>query len=312
MGGSDSGFNLLLLPNSTNRSDLLGTTVTNIAPPNKSIINTWAGLDYGVSPAGYTNNVAIGRLILDSRTNAPYSLLTFNGTGGTGVSNAIYVDELLLLHYASLHQPRFQRQPAGARFQHQPGDLLRAGARVGGPGGSMISVAEKLNHRNNDHLRWVWTYAGHFSSTNIVYPDGTTNGPFNAALAQSSDIDSDGDGLVNGSDPTPFFVPSEVNFTQTQTNRPPLSIRLQWTTIPLATNFVYYRTNLLSPWLPLTNFDHYYYGANVAGTNSAHVNSFVSPQPWPSPTTNVWVFDAETNVLRFYQVMVNPWLTYPY
>jgi hypothetical protein len=177
----------------------------------------------------------------------------------------------------------------------------------------MISVAEKLNHKNNDHLRWLWMYAGHFSSTNIVYPDGTTNGPFNAALASSKDIDSDGDGLVNGSDPTPFYVPSEVNFKQTLTNQPPLSIRLQWTTIPLATNYIYYRTNLFSTvWLPLTNFDHYYYGANVAVTNSAHTNSFVSPQAYPGPTTNVWVFDAAANGPRFYRVMVNPWLTYPY
>ena len=66
-GGSDSGFNLLLLPNSTQQCNLLGTTVTDIAPRNKNIINTWAGLDYGVSAAGYnTNNMAIGRLILDA------------------------------------------------------------------------------------------------------------------------------------------------------------------------------------------------------------------------------------------------------
>jgi hypothetical protein len=316
VGGSDSGFNLLLLPNSASQCDLLGTTVTNIAPPNKHIINTWAGRDYGISPAGYTNNVAIGRLILDSRTNAPYSLFTFNGAGGAGVSNAIYVDELILFHYASYTNADLNGNlPALDINTNLTGGLViyYAQALAAGPGGQMVSVAEKLNHKNNDRLRWLWMYAGHFSSTNIVYPDGTTNGPFNAALASSKDIDSDGDGIVNASDPTPFYVQSEVNFTQTMVNRPPLSVLLQWTTIPLATNYIYYRTNLLSPtWLPLTNFDNYYYGANVAVTNSAHVNSFVSPQPWPSIATNVWVFDPATNGLRYYRVMVNPWLTYPY
>ncbi len=179
-------------------------------------------------------------------------------------------------------------------------------------GGGLVSVAEKLNHKNNDHLRWVPTYAGYFSSTNIVYPDGTTN-TVNAALAQSKDIDSDGDGIDNAYDPTPFFVPSEVNFTVTLTNRPPLSVRLQWVTIANGTNYVYFKTNLLSPvWLPLTNFNDYYYGANLAITNSTHVNWFASPQPYPSPATNVWVFDVVTNVPHYYRVMVQPWLTYPY
>jgi hypothetical protein len=311
-GDIDSGFNLLLLPNSGNRSDLLGTTVTNIAPPNKSIINTWAGLDHGISPAGYTNNVAIGRLVLDSRANAPYSLFTFNGTGGAGVSNAIYVDELVLLNYASYTNHDLSGNLPALAFNDNM-VIYYAQALAVGPGGSMISVAEQLNHKNNDHLRWLWMYAGHFSSTNIVYPDGHTYGPFNAALASSQDIDSDGDGTENAHDPTPFFVPSEVKFSFKLTNRPPLSFRLQWTTIPLATNYIYYKTNLLSStWLQLTGFDHYYYGANVAVTNSAHANSFISPQPWPSSATNVWVFDAVTNTPHYYRVVVNPWLTYPY
>jgi len=176
-----------------------------------------------------------------------------------------------------------------------------------------LSIAEKMNHKNGDHLRWVPQYAGYFSSTNIVYPDGTTN-TFNAALAQSQDIDSNGNGIPNGSDPTPFFVSSQVNFTLTLTNRPPWSVRLQWATIPLATNYICYQTNLLSPtWLPLTNFNNYYYGANVAGTKSAPTNNFfVSPQPYPSYATNVWVFDVVTNVPRYYRVMVQPWLTYPF
>ncbi len=303
VGGSDSGFNLLLLPNSTNRNDLLGTTVTDIAPPNKSITNIWAGLDYGISAAGYTNNVAIGRLILDSLTNAPYSLLNFKGTG---VSNAIYVDELVLLQYASWTNHLGPNLPA--LFINTNLVIYYAQALTG----DGVSVAEKLNGANTNRLRWVATYAGHFSGTNIVYPDGTTNGPFNTALAQSKDIDSDGDGIDNFYDPTPFFVSTNFNFMATLTNLPPMVLRIQWTTIPLATNYIYYATNLPSTnWLPFTNFNNYYYSANVAVTNSAHTNNFISPQPWMSPATNVWLYYTGSATLYF-KVMVNPWLTYPF
>jgi hypothetical protein len=130
----------------------------------------------------------------------------------------------------------------------------------------------------------------------------TTNA-VNVALAQSTSIDSDADGTANGNDPTPFFVSGEVNFTQTLTNLPQPSVQLQWDTIPLATNYLYFKTNLLSPsWLLLP-------------TNSTlPANPFLSPQPYnPNPgpdnyeITNIITFDAVTNgPQRFYRVRVDP------
>ena len=299
------GLKLPLLPNNpTNRGDLLGTMISITSPPpNKQVVNTWAGLDFGVSNSGYTNNAAVGLLILDAQ--GANSSFKFNGTGA---SNALYVDELELLDYASYTNHDLAGNLPGLVLNTNM--VIYYAQAIAGDG---ASFAEKLNGANGNRLRWVPTYAGHFSGTNIVYPDGTTNGPFNTALAQSSDIDSDGDGVVNANDPTPFFVASEVNFTLTLTNLPPLSVRLQWTTIPQATNYIYFKTNLLSPdWLPLTNFDNYYYGANVAVANSAHASGFISPQPYPSATTNVWVFDVVTNMPHYYRVTVAPWLTYPF
>ena len=130
-------------------------------------------------------------------------------------------------------------------------------------------------------------YAGHFSSTNIVYPDGTTI-TVNAALAAAPHTDSDGDGTPNAYDPTPFFVSSEMNFTETITNTPPLQVVLTWTSIPDATNIVLFKTNLLSPnWFTLTNF----------------INA---PAPPYAPLTNA-VFDP-VNVAqpRFYEIKVYP------
>jgi hypothetical protein len=99
-----------------------------------------------------------------------------------------------------------------------------------------VSVAEKINEASvysgenggsvsngvvvrPGRLRWVPAYAGYFSSTNFVV-DGVTN-TYNAALAQSPDIDSNGNGLANAYDPSPFFTPQQLNFSLALTNGTP-------------------------------------------------------------------------------------------
>ena len=87
-----SGFTLL---NDPTNGDLLGTAITNICPgANKLVADTWAGRDFGAVNAGYTNNAALGRLVLD--VLGPNSLITFKGAG---TSNAIYVDSLEFRDY---------------------------------------------------------------------------------------------------------------------------------------------------------------------------------------------------------------------
>jgi hypothetical protein len=297
---NDSGINIPVKPP---LGDLLGTTVTNIAPASKFIYNFWSGTNYGLSTQGYTNNLALGQLILDAK--GPSSLFYFNGVG---VSNALYVDNLVLEDYATLGNATNSFNFPWLKIATNM-VIYYAQAFENG-----VSVAEDIDKAsqhgaNGGRLRWIYSYAGYFSSTNLIYPDGSTN-TVNAALAASSDIDSNGDGVRNNADPAPFFEPSQVNFTVTMTNLPPKSVRLQWATIPNATNCIYYTTNLLTPlanWLVLTNFNNYYYGHNVAVPNSAHAGSFVSPQPYPSPATNVWLFDTVTNVPHYYRVVVWPW-----
>jgi len=278
-GASSVGLNLPIKPVA---GDLLGTTITNIALANTKVANTWAGQDRGASSIGFSNNVAIGQLILDAQGPSPNAQFSFTGTS---VSNAIYVDNLVLLGYASYTNRNGETLPALSINTNLV--IYYAQATVAGG----VTVAEQLNGFNSNHLRWVPTYAGFFSSIKLVYPVGVTN-TLNAALAESGDIDSNGNGTPNADDSAPIFVPAEVDFTTTLTNLPPRSIRLQWTTVPLATNIVQYTTNLLSPtWFTLTNF--------------------ISPQPYPSPTTNVWVFDPATNATpRYYQVLVEPDLLY--
>lgn len=237
--------------------DLLGTTITNFAPDNVIVAGTWPGEDRGASVAGYTNNLAMGRLVLDylppvANPHPNTTKFTFNGPG---VSNAIYVDELILADSAT----NLDGSHNVKAFDNADGNVTIYYARALAGGND---VSEKLDGRNNKHLRWVPAYVGYFSSTNLVYTNivgGVTNlstNTVNAALAQSPDLDSDGDGIPNVSDPTPFFVSGEVNFKLTTTNLPPLTVLLSWQSIPAATNYVLYTTNLVSPnWQGLTNFN---------------------------------------------------------
>jgi hypothetical protein len=300
ISGSDSGFNLPIKPLA---GDLLGTTVTNIAPAIRSINNTWSAQDRGYVAGGYLNNVALGQYVLDVK--GPTAKLNFTGTGTNYTTNAIYVDCLQLHHYASYTNRVGTTLPVLAFNTN----LVIYYAQALIDDGS--SVAEKINHFNGDHLRWVPAYAGIFSGTNLIYPDGTTNF-VNAALAASGDIDSDGDGIPNNSDPSPILTPSQLGFQITMTNLPPKSVKIQWNTSANATNYIYYKTNLLSPnWLPFTNFQNYYYGSGSSGANTLHTNWFPSPFGYPSAPAPVWIFDTATNGPRFYQIVVQPWLTYP-
>ena len=302
-----SGFNLSVKPTG---GDLLGTTITNFAPTNTSVVNVWAGLDRGLSTAGFTNNAAIGRLILDVM---PGAYAGHNGSfvfNGTGTSNALYVDYLELKDYAT-NGDNYDRYDFPWLTINTNLIIYYAQAVMNGVSKAEdIDYASRFHNANGGRLRWIYSYAGYYSSTNLAYPDGTTN-TVNAALAAANDIDSNGNGIPNNLDPAPFFEPSGVNFAVTLTNSP-AQMKLQWTTIPLATNTVLFRTNLLlGTWQPLTNFANYYFGSNIAVPNPSHSAGFVSPQAYATSATNVWIFDSVTNVPHYYRVLVQPWVTWP-
>ena len=295
-GTGGSGFALLSNPAN---GDFLGTTVSNICPPsNKLVANTWAGRDFGPVSRGFSNNAAIGRLILDVQGNN--SLITFNGIG---TNCALYVDSLEFREYATNginNSFEFTNYVA----LNTNITIYFAQAFVNG-----ISIAEKIDNASLNNgknggrlspngtvlaagrLRWVPSYAGYFSSTNVV-SNGVTN-VVNAALASSQDIDSNGNGLPNAFDPAPFFNSTQINFSLTVTNLPTPRALLSWATVPFATNYVYYTSNLLAnSWQVYTNFN----SINVSG-----------------PAYPVIVSDTNLSKgIRFYKVVVLPWLTYPY
>jgi len=232
------GINLLTRPA---RGGLLATTVTNTGLPGAKVPNSWAGLDRGPVAAGFSNNGALGRLILDGLTNTT----RFEFTPVTG-SNALYVDCLELRN----HMTKLDGSGNVANLLFQPGmKIYYAQLIING-----VSWAEKLNGKNGGGLNWVPSYAGTYSSTNVVYPDGTTN-RLNQALVQSCNLDSDGDGILNCQDPTPVFVPSQVGLTAARAYLPQPAVVLSWNSIPYSTNWVFYKPTLqTAQWQLLTNF----------------------------------------------------------
>jgi hypothetical protein len=227
-------------------ASLLGTTITDSAPAWSSVPVLWAGQDRGASVAGYSNNAALGRLILDSSYAGSFLF------AGPNANNALYVDYLELRDYMT----NFDGSGNLANLEFAPGmKLYYAQLMING-----ISFAERLNHQNGGALNWVSSYAGAFSGTNMYYPSSGTTNRLNLALVQSCDLDSNGNGIVNCQDPEPVFVASQVRLAAALTNTSSTAVRsnavvLSWNSIPYSTNFVFYTPSVTAPnWQVLTNF----------------------------------------------------------
>ena len=181
-----SGVRLTARP--AHPGDLLGTHVHSTAGPLIASTIVWAGVDLGAVPAGFSNNLALGRL-------------TLNGLGGNQFrfksathANALYVDYLELLNDATNYD--FTLGVDSDFIIYFANSNIRPEKLI----------PDDPNNPAGRRLRWVTNYAGAQSSTNLVYPNGVTY-TFNTALVQSRNQDSDGDGELNAFDCTPIPVP---------------------------------------------------------------------------------------------------------
>ncbi|MBI3881323.1 MAG: hypothetical protein HY301_14825 [Verrucomicrobia bacterium] len=227
------GFQFLTKPAT---GSVLGTTLRSAAPIFQARSHLSAGADRGASSAGYTNNVAIGKLILDGGND---SLFYFEGTG---VSNAIYVDYLELDNFATNYLTALDFNA----------NLILYFADCNLP-------AEKLDGSHGGHLRWVSTYAGAFSSTNVAL----TGGGFitvNRSLRDSSTLDSDADGIPNKYDPFPFDPPfvlvSLAVLPGAAASGGPNSAVITWEAAANTAYRLEYRQGLNGAWTFLQNYTH--------------------------------------------------------
>jgi hypothetical protein len=215
------GFHLLVRPPS---GDLLGTSFRTTAQRFALSRHTWAGEDRGPTPAGFTNNVALGRLTIDAQEN---SFLTFSGVGA---ANGLYVDRLdFAPGLTNALETYFSIDP----------NLVIYFADSTRP-------AEEIDGAFDGRLRWVRDFAGPNSGVDVLLRSGQTV-RMNRALRESPSLDSDGDGLANRFDLYPLDPDSPAITNVVVTASAPLAVSFS---VPMKTEQVYqieYTTNLVQP-----------------------------------------------------------------
>jgi len=172
------GFELLVKPAT---GDLLGSSFSSAPPSGSEAVHKWAGEDRGATKAGFLNNAAIGRLVLEGDFS---TLFTFEAVGER---NAIYVDYLDLS--PSIVEDLEKHLSIDSNMT-----VYFAGSSV---------PSSTLDGALNGRLRWVRDFAGANSSVEVLLRDGRTI-RVNKSLRESLSIDSDGDGIFNGQDVFPF------------------------------------------------------------------------------------------------------------
>ena len=222
------GIQVLRRPTS---GSLTNTIIRSVADAHATPSHIWPAQDRGPYKAGYSNNLAVGKLVLDGTVNSTFIF------GGLTAGNAIYVDYLELKNGATNYNTQLN---IASDFT-----IYFADCNI---------PPDKLDGAKNGRLRWVRNYIGAFSSTNITYPSGRTY-TFNAGLVRSTDIDSDGDGPVNSIDPTPIYTDEDIGLTIASVNVPPLNVAITWKALFSSTNILEYNTNVNGlNWMTLTSF----------------------------------------------------------
>lgn len=169
------------MPRHPAMGDLLGTVMTSKVNRFAEAVHTWAGLDQGAVAAGFKDNAALGRLVLDGR---PFSLFTFRAPSTNAA--ALYVDYLELANYATNLDLALNVEP-GFKIYFADSNI----------------PAETLNGASGGRIQWVQDFAGHGSGAPVTLGNGKTV-VVNRALLRSRSVDSDGDGVVNALDSAPF------------------------------------------------------------------------------------------------------------
>jgi hypothetical protein len=222
---------------------LLGSAFISQAPDFSYPLHTWAGEDRGVSPAGYSNNAAMGQLVLGPVGLDPY--FTFSGTG---TQNGLYTDVLDLTSLGNTYTNDLQIDSNLTIYYA----AAKLGVTPPQSNGVPQLPEEYLNGQFGGRLRWVPGFAGPNSSTDVIINGQTVK--VNKALRNSQIIDSDGDGIPNYFDPTPF---DSVVLAGALVNNPPApkAFAITWQAVPNIAYKVEYTTNsLMNNWQTLVGY----------------------------------------------------------
>ncbi|MCI0748522.1 MAG: hypothetical protein L0Y58_24200 [Verrucomicrobia subdivision 3 bacterium] len=214
---NSDGMHMLTLPAV---SDLLGTYIASITDAFGEANYLWPANDLGASPAGFVNNLAVGRLILDGGAE---TLFTF--ASATGEQAAMYVAFLELLGSAT--------DPASIEIAEN----------------FTVYFADSNVDPTTIHPRFV-RVDGFVPPAPAPVPS-TAPKTINAALQESVTLDSDGDGVVNVFDTTPFFTSDQIELHVAFGSGPSKQTVLSWTAPPNSISTIEYKDSLQeSVWRP--------------------------------------------------------------
>jgi hypothetical protein len=241
----NNGFDLAVKPAT---GDLLGTALKTITPMFASVEHFWPGLDLGASNIGYTNNEAVGQLILDEGFDTQF---VFNPTGAR---NAIYVDLLDLSKCPDFLDPEVLTINPNFVIYYAAVKLPSSFTVPPNTNGIAQEPEEYLNGQLGGHLVWVPSFAGPNSSVDVLINGQTVL--VNTALRYSKIIDSNTNGIPNFYDPNPFDAPFVAQGALVQNNPPPAQkFAISWTAASGMVYQVQYSTNYFPAiWSPLLSY----------------------------------------------------------
>lgn len=217
--------------------DLLGTRIESVAPRFLAIPHTVAGVDLGPTAEGFENNVAIGQLALSGDFDSLFMFSAFDLN-----PRALYVD-LLELGDSVL------ANLSGSIEVAENVTIYFADANV---------PVDQLNGALDGRLQWVSDFAGPNSSMDVVVgsDDNLRTIQVNRALRLSGSIDSDGDGIFNADDDSPFNSSgSGTRATRAAFNVETSVISFYFEAESGRTYVIEYTDDLSSPdWRPLSRY----------------------------------------------------------
>ena len=225
------------------KGDLLSTEIHSFAGTNLTSVHQWAGEDRGDHPAGYANNAALGRLVLDGAVGGRFF---FNGSG---VNNALYVDTIQLNNNATNFESAIT---VSSNFKIYFANLVDTN--------NAPLPADKFTNAHSGRICWVSeaTRSGPVVTIPLSIGQSTTmtTQAMRALLPASGDFD--GDGIRNADDSTPLSGFTLNSVSTVAISDPPGSTpvphaKIAWQGIPNTTYIVESRDSIgEGGWTPLT------------------------------------------------------------
>ena len=225
------------------RGDLLGTEISASVADFESQRIHWPAEDRGASVEGFTDNAAVGRLVL---AKANQSQFVFGGEAGQ--ANAIYIDFLELKGVTDQ-----QIVEAGL-----PQLDIEEGYKVYFAASNV--PAELIDGMYGGRLRWVNEFPGEYSSMPLYLAPLDKTIRVNRSFRQSILFDTDDDGTANGFDLTPFGggLPDITAVTRSGGK----NVDIEWMGIPGSLYRIEYKDNVeQAKWQLLR--EHFYDGLIV-------------------------------------------------